>query len=289
MVNVHSRVLIRLGVLSAAFGAVATSFGHGFIVVGPQRQIVDIELSPQLGLENKVDRTVGLGTLPSGGRIIAAHDFDHNGSTDLVLEYDPDGTGPRPAGTFLWRFDGSSRLSVSQLGGVASGFSAPFGCADRDKNGSFEYYMAYPERLLVKGIEISATAPYVATFKSITGGPGSTFSVVGIGDMNQDLEQDLILQNPVTKQVCYRYFHHGRPGHLSPIIRDTPTSKFLGQLYLFEFREGGAADAGFLLDSPDGVAPRQWWYIHAGDLEYSVPIEGADAYNSWSAVAVVTN
>jgi hypothetical protein len=281
----------RLGVLWIAFCVVATSFAHGFIVVGPQHQIVDVELSYRPGYETEFDHAVDLGNLPPGGRIIAAHDFDRNGSTDLVLEYDPDGVGPRRAGTFLWLFNGAVRISVHQLGGVPSGFSVPFGCADRDKNGSFEYYMSYPDRLLVKGIEISATAPFTATAKPITGGPSRTFSsVVGIGDLNEDHEQDLILQNPTTKELCYRFFRHDVPGHLSPIYRTIPPARIVGQTYLYELRGPDIpADAGFLIDSVDGLAPREWWYMHDGEFVWSLPIEGADAYNSWDAVAVVTD
>ena len=146
--------------------------------------------------------------------------------------------------------------------------------------------MSYPGRLLVKGIEISAAAPNSATVKPITGGPFS--AVVGIGDVNADQEQDLILQNPATKQICHRYFRRDLPGHLSFVLRTIPTARIVGQIYLYEFR-GTSSEVGLLLDSSAGISSRQWWYLHAGDFGFSVPIEGADAYNSWDAVAVVTD
>jgi hypothetical protein len=264
---------------------IASSFASSLIVTNRAGKISELKLN-----ELEVVGATDLGQLPVGGRIIAARDFDVNGSTDLVLEYDPDGAGPRVKGTFLWDFDGETRTSVKQLGGVSSSYTVPVGTCDMDKDGSYEYAMANPRTGFVKLFEITKLSAYDNSPRQIiAGGRGNFSQVVGIGDVNADHNVDLLLQDPASKRLCYRYFTSEGTSRLSKPLKDVPTQPVSGLYDPFIEEVGGEFEtySGIVFPSSDGISPRIWWYMmdlnHAGNNDFY----GDASYRDWTIVAIV--
>jgi hypothetical protein len=281
-------------ILCVALSAlVAVSMAKGIIVVGPQNQLKEMVFYRGSGNTEgsgdvEVVSTIDLGTLPAGGRVIGAHDFDGNGFADLVLEYDPDGAGPKEPGTFLWRFGVSGRSGVTQLGGVAGGYTVPVGVTDLDHDGNFEVVMQNASNLNLKVTEISKSAPYVAGTRTIVAGGKDRFtSVVGIADWNGDGSEDLVLQDPVTKELRYRYLNGFNSNRQSDVLHNwaytPPNGKVFGALNAF-YNDNVPY---FLVESPDGVKPRKGYEMLDTANVFETTITGDDAYRSWPAVAVV--
>ena len=265
----------------------------GFIIVGPQNQLKEMVFYRGSGNTEgsgdvEVVSTIDLGKLPAGGRVIGAHDFDGNGFADLVLEYDPDGAGPKEPGTFLWRFGASGRSGVTQLGGVAGGYTVPVGVTDLDHDGSFEVVMQNPANLNLKVTEISKNAPYVAGNRTIVAGGKDRFTdAVGIADWNSDGSEDVLLQDPVTKELRYRYLDGFNSNRQSSVLRNwqitPPNGNIFGALNTFY----NSNIPFFLVDSPDGIQPRMGYEMDGTENVFQRNITGDDAYRSWPAVAVV--
>jgi len=250
------------------------------VVQGPNREISDIMMT--LGA---FSTATAKGTLPLGGRVVGARDFDGNGSLDILAQYDPDGAGPRPQGTFLWRFDGATRIGVTQLGGVQSGYTEPVGITDMNGDGNYEYLMWNPDTHYVKSFEVLKSAPYAGGERLIlNGGRGSYSQVVGVSDMNADGQDDLLLQDPATKQLRYCYFNGTNPMRVSPVVSDeVPTSPIAGAVaalapeWLY---------SSIILQSPDGIQPREIWVYQDTALTGRYGLIGDEAYRSWPIVAL---
>jgi len=272
--------LIHLTFNVAAFGVlVGISIASGLVVQGPAGQIEFLKFPPG-GIY--VTESLNLGSVPDGGRILAAADFDGNGSAELVLEYDPDASGPRPNGTFLWRYEGQNRIGVTQLGGVATGYSVPVGTCDLDHDGNWEFMMWNPDNKSVKITEIFQTAPYAGGERTILAGGRDSFGMVaGICDMDEDGDADEILLDPATKNFRYRYLNRTN-GHSISIV--SPDGPLVGRLAgAFKPLPGSV---GLIIDSPDGIAPRQ--YVNVRDVYIAgvLPIN-RDNFKSWPIVAIV--
>ena len=259
-----------------------TSAAHAWhmVVQGPSGQIEDLVM-----LRAHVESAVNLGTLPLGGRVVGARDFDGNGSLDILAQYDPDGAGPRPQGTFLWRFDGASRIGVIQLGGVQSGYTKPVGITDMNGDGNYEYLMWNPDTHSVKSFEVLKSAPYAGGERLIlTGGRGSFSKVVGVSDMNADGQDDLVLQDPATKQLRYCYFYGTSPMRVSPVLTvEVPTVPIAGAV---EALPPVWHYASIIVQSPDGIQPREIWVYQDVEQTDAYPLSGDEAYRSWPIVAL---
>ena len=256
----------------------------GLIVVGPSGQLS--ELVMQNG--HSFDHAVRKGQVPEGGRVIAAQDFDGNGSTDLVLEYDPDGTGSRPRGTFLWRFDGSTRISVTQLGGIPSSYTYSVGVCDIDHDGNWEYMLADNIRGNVKFYEVIKSAPYAGGDRWVFPGGYQNYSdLVGVADINSDGECDLLLQDPATKRLRYRYrFGLGSSRLASKPLTILPPGKVVGE-YNAIGTFNGVTYSGYICESIDGVRPRALYIYQDQDVSSIDHFYLDEAYRSWPIVAVV--
>ena len=271
--------------LNLVFGCVsAVSSASGLIVQGPLGELVELKL-----VVAHVDFSATLGKVPAGGRVLAAQDFDGNGSTDLVLEYDPDGAGPRPRGTFLWRFDGSKRIAVSQLGGIPSAYTYPVGVCDMDHDGNWEYVLADSVRRNIKVYEIMKSAPYSGGDQWVFPGGYENFSnVVGVGDLNADGDFDLLLQDPATKELRYRYRFGIGPSRLAPkALLDISPTKVVGEYNIFKGELDEQIYSGYVHESPDGIQPRMIYTYRYGSLISIGQLRKDDAYRSWPIVAVV--
>ena len=225
------------------------------------------------------------GTIPIGGRVIGARDFDGNESLDILAQYDPDGAGPRPQGTFLWRFDGATRIGVTQLGGVQSGYIEPVGITDMNGDGNYEYLMWNPNSHYVKSFEVRKSAPYAGGERLIlTGGRSSFTQVIGVSDMDGDGQDDLVLQDPATKKMRYCYFNGTTPIRVSPIFLDdlpnAPFAGFVAALY------PEWPYSSIIAQSPDGILPRQLWQLQDNVLNGTYDLSGDEAYRSWPIVAL---
>jgi len=261
--------------------AVGPAFASSLVVVSQSGQIAELRLSG-----NHVVSAVRRGTVPSGGRIVGAFDFDANGSTDLVVQYDPDGAGARPRGTFLWRFDGEKRIGITQLGGIPSSYTEPAGTCDLDKDGNRELLLWNPSNHAVKAFEILQSAPYAGGEQVIiAGGLGLSYKrVIGAADANGDLSEDLILQDEVTRQLKVRFLNGRSTQSLSnPITSIPPEDVALGFLPLSGFPDYWAV----VFNSPDGIAHRDLLLIKQGIIVGYSYVEGDEAYRSWPIVAVV--
>ena len=285
--------MIRSTLCVALSALVAVSMAQGIVVVGPQNQIKELVFYRGSGGTEgtgtvDVVSVVDLGILPSGGRVIGAHDFDGNGFTDLVLEYDPDGSGAKPAGTFLWRFGTTGRIGVTQLGGVSGGYTVPVGVSDLNHDGNFEVIMQNPSNLNLKATEISKVAPYAAGTRTIVAGGKDEFTdVVGIADWNGDGNDDLLLQNPNTHELRSRYLLGFNSNRLSAVLHNwvfsAPQGKIFGAFNSYSI----GTELIFFVESPDGVQPRAAYHMQDTDNQAQESIRGDDAYRSWPAVAVV--
>ena len=250
------------------------------VVQGPNGEIIDLLMDP-----GSVSNITRKGTLPLGGRVVGARDFDGNGSLDILAQYDPDGAGPRPRGTFLWRFDGASRIGVTQLGGVQSGYTEPVGITDMNGDGNYEYLMWNPDTHSVKSFEVLKSAPYAGGERLIlTGGRGSFTKVIGVSDMDGDGQDDLVLQDPSTKQIRYCYFIGINPIRVSPVYLDdvstTPIAGFVAALY------PDWPYSSIIVQSPDGIRPRELWQNQNLARNGVYDLSGDEAYRSWPIVAL---
>ena len=272
-------------VLSILSGVLAR--GSGLVVQGPSGSLELLQF--RVRSASTIETALSLGTLPTGGRVLTAKDFDGNGSVDLVLEYDPDGAGPRPAGTFLWRFSGETRIDVIQLGGVATGYSVPVGVCDLDGDGNFELMMWNPSNKSVRTVEILKAAPYAGGERTILVGGRDAFSqVIAVGDMDSDGHDDEILQDPTTKNLRIRYLNGTQGLSISATLIDGPPPARLAGFVSFQAPSPGRPGGlGFILESVDGVEPRHFWFMSNQNLSSVYDVTGDDAYRSWPIVAVV--
>ena len=284
---------MRLRLFSILLTGVTVSLASasGFVVMSTENSIRYLVMHENSG--TWVTSALDLGTVPSEGRILAANDFDANGSVDLVLEYDPDGAGPRPMGTFLWRFSGETRIGVTQLGGVAGGYTVPVGVSDLDHDGSFEVMMANPSNRSVRAMEVLANAPYAGGIRTILlGGVKDTVSMpVAVGDIDLDGNDDEILQDPVSGAVAIRYMS----GSSSRFVRtvnffDIAPGRLAGVINPLHNSGSVKGFSGFIIDSPDGIQPRQYIQLNhntAAAQDLRLEVTGDEAYRSWPIVAVV--
>ena len=259
----------------------ASSSATSLIVVSSAGEIRELVLSGFIASD-----TVFRGTVPSGGRIIAAADFDANGTADLILQYDPDGPGNRPMGTFLWRFDGPSRISVTQLGGVPSSYTEPVGIMDVDKDGNYEYLMYNPANHAVKAFEVLRSSPYAGGERTvIAGGLGLSFQrVVAVGDTNGDGNDDLLLQDSSTLNLKWRHLAGVSTLSLgNPMVTNPVPGMPVGVGHLGHPR---TERPSVIFNSPDGVAPREVWTVTGDNVIDYGEIRFDEAYRSWPIVAV---
>ena len=264
---------VGLMVLSAIASA------SGLVVQSPAGQIRFLQFANRGVFINK---SLSLGILPVGGRILAANDFDGNSSVDLVLEYDPDGPGLRPRGTFLWRFDGETRAGVTQLGGVATGYSVPAGSCDLDHDGNWEFMMWNPDNKSVKVTEILKSAPYAGGERTILAGGRDDFAqVVGLADMDEDGNTDEILQDPISKALKFRYLDRASGKSVSIAVDEIPDGRVAGAINVVF-----PGIKGLIIDSPDGVKPRLFWRMEREFVQGMDTID-LDDFVSWPIVAIV--
>jgi len=253
----------------------------GLVVVGPTGQLAELVMR-----NSNITGTLSLGSVPAGGRIIAAYDFDQNGSTDLVLQYDPDGSGSRPQGTFLWRYNGEMRIGVTQLGGIPSSFTESAGTCDLNNDGNREFLLWNPSNHAVKAFEVLKNSPYAGGERNvIPGGLGLSFKrVFGAGDANGDLAEDLILQDEVTRQLKVRLLV-GRStlSFGNPITSIDPTDVAVGVLKYPGFPEFW----GVIFNASDGSSRHDLLILQGEDIFVSSTIEFPEIYRTWPIVAVV--
>ena len=272
--------LILLAMTVIALGtAVVLCSASGLVVKSPAGQIEYLQFADR-GVF--ISKSLSLGILPVGGRILAANDFDGNGSVDLVLEYDPDGPGLRPRGTFLWRFDGETRVGVTQLGGVATGYSVPAGSCDLNHDGNWEFMMWNSGNKSVKVTEILKSAPYAGGERTILAEGRDDFAqVVGLADMDEDGNTDEILQDPISKALKFRYLDRASGKSVSIPVDEIPDARVAGALNV-----SFSGIKGLIIDSPDGVKPRNFWRMDREYLSGTFEV-GRDDFKAWPIVAVV--
>ena len=271
----------KIAFIRVAALAVGPAFASSLVVVSQSGQIAELRLSG-----NHVVSAVRRGTVPSGGRIVGAYDFDANGSTDLVVQYDPDGAGPHPRGTFLWRFTGETRIGITQLGGIPGGYTEPAGTCDLDKDGNREVLLWNPTNHAVKAFEILNTAPYAGGERTIIpGGQGLNFTrVFAAGDANGDGLEDLILQDSTSGKLKVRYLS-GRTTTAFGTPIDVPVGDFA--VGYIPAAPGFPNQWNILFQSKDGVTRRDLLQFYLRDKVGDSYIEDDEDYRSWPIVGVV--
>jgi hypothetical protein len=274
---VRSRTLILAALM--CFGVKSMAFS--FILQGPAGELKELQG------QNGVVKYFSRGHLPTGGQVIAARDFDGNGSTDLILRYDPDGAGPRPEGIYLWRFRGESRIGVTQIGGVPSSYTVPAGVCDLDKDGNSEFLMYNPTNHAVKAFEVLKMAPFAGGERTVTaGGQGDHYTrVIAAGDVDQDGHEDLILEDLETRTLKVRYLNGTSTTSFgNALLVNAPKGKAVGVAY---FGAPTILDPFVVYESPDGIAPRQYLRFDTPGLIDQGEITFDDPYRSWPIVAIV--
>jgi hypothetical protein len=265
------------------------SFAHALnrysslFVVGPAGQIKELGFSATL-FWGEVDR----GIVPSGGRIIAAGDFDSNGVYDLVLQYDPDGAGPKAPGTFLWLYAGGVQTQTIRLGGIPAAYTRPIGTCDMDGDGNLEYAMANPLNGKVQIVEISHLAPNLAGERRVVAVAPKGYKVVGVNHMRGILYLDFLAQDTKTHTVKVVYTNGIAATGLSLAIPYPATTEgsVVGVVNV-----PGFGRSAMIEDSPDGITPRMWIQfqdpLHNGNwaCDTFIPLT-TDPYISWKLVAI---
>ena len=139
-----------------------------------------------------------------------------------------------------------------------------------------------PDNKSVKITEILQTVPYAGGERTILAGGRDSFgTVVGICDMDEDGDADEVLLDPVSKNFRYRYLDRTNGHSLSMVSPDGP---LVGRLAgAFKPLPGSV---GLIIDSPDGIAPRQYVNVHDVYIEGVLPIN-RDNFKSWPIVAIV--
>jgi hypothetical protein len=274
-------MLARTFSLSLMLVAGVKAVAFSFVVQGPSGEIKELR---SVGSDTKI---TSLGQLPANGQVIAARDFDGNGSTDLVLRYDPDGAGRRPEGVYLWRFNGAHRIGVTQIGGVPSSYTVPVGVCDLDKNGNSEFLLYNPINHAVKAFEILKNAPFAGGQRTVVAGGQTTHFalVIGAGDADQDGNDDLVLQDETSKELKIRYLMGPNTSSFGNAMGlDAPAGRAVGVGYV------GAPsnrDLSVIYESPDGVAPRQRARIRNDQVIGQSELTFDGIYRSWPIVAIV--
>jgi hypothetical protein len=266
----------RALLIALASGLASMAMAGTVVLVGPTGEIRKNTFISGFALSE----AGSLGFLPTGGRIVSARDFDGNGSLDLVLQYDPDGSGPLPKKCFLWLFDGNVRTAEVELGDAPTDFINPAGNGDLDGDGQGQYVLQNPATGAIRAYEVTAAAPFRIS-ETFTLRPGVTTytRVVGVGDMDRDGDDDIVLQDPATGKLRYRYMNRLAPQKAGSPLGATPNAPVLG---VCDARTDGEI---IMIDTPGGTVRRKVWFMRNGHRE-SISAMWDPIYQKWSIVAV---
>lgn len=231
--------------------------------------------------------TETLDNVPAGSNVIATGDFDKNGTYDVIVRGDADGSGPQPVKTYLWLYLGTSRIKVLRLQNPLLDFTEPLGSHDFDHDGNPEFALFNPTTNRAKLFELSAGdiatgSGTLAYTEKISLPYNSTFTkIIGIADFDYDGLDDLLLRNPVTGAIKYRYMNGLATKYYSTNRKVPLTTQFIGLSHFFTDIDG------YVTESQDGVAPRTFWLMGGGGgttkiAEYDY--KGDEAYRSWKVV-----
>ena len=250
---------------------------HMFVTDGPE-----LKKLTYYGLQ--LESVDALPNLPVGMKVIGTGDFDQNGTDDIVIRGDSDGTGPQPVKTFLWLYQGSTRTRIVRLQNPLIDYTEPLGCHDFDRDSNKEVILFNPTTNRAKRFEISRAdldnGLTSVTFTEKTSLPwNATFTkIIGIADFNWDGNLDLLLRNPQNGTIKYRYMNGLNSAWYSENRRVPLSTTFIG------ISGSPISGTGYVVDSVDGVAPRKLWMMYdthyGGEYEYT----GDEAYRSWKVV-----
>ena len=235
----------------------------------------------------KLSSSERIASLPAGMDVIGCGDFDQNGSPDLVVRGDSDGAGPLGIRTLLWLYEGRQKVRVVRLPNIAATYTESLNSADLDRDGNLELIVWSPSTQRARAFEIPrdelALSTVISSYQSATTLPyHATYStILGLGDFNADGWTDLVVQDPTTGTLKYRYMVGTTVTSISaPLTANGGSSSFLGVGRLFDGR------LGLLVDTPDGVLPRTFWDMDGTSRLLVADLLSDQTYRSWTVFAV---
>jgi hypothetical protein len=180
---------------------VASPANAHFVVQGPNGVLRAVGVSRGYALVSDTQ----LVSLPAGGSVVAYANFDRDAYPDLVY------TEPSMGGGQTWRLASYGRyglVSLTTLGTADTVFTQAIGVGDFDSDANLEFVLRDTVSGQLTRYEIGRTTGTILGSMGLGNPMEGAFNLpVGVGDADRDGDSDILVRNPATGAVGWRYYN----------------------------------------------------------------------------------